>query len=75
MILIQLLEFMRIEFYVVGVIAILAGILLLVFRKKFKEKNRKIIIIVTVILIVYGIYVLTIGVYLVNRTIMYHQAL
>lgn len=75
MILIQLLEIMRIEFYVVGVIAILAGILLLVFHKKFKEKNRKLIIIWAVILIVYGIYVLTVGVYLVNKTIMYHQAL
>ena len=75
MILIQLLEMMRIMFYVVGVIAILAGILLLVFHKKFKEKNRKLIIILAVILILYGICALTFGVYLVNKTIMYHKAL
>lgn len=74
-IVVQLLEIMRIIFYVVAIFALLGGVLLLLLHKKFKERHHKTIKIFAIVLILYGVYVLTFGLYCVNTTIAYHSAL
>lgn len=72
---VQLLGIMKIMFYVVSILALLGGVLLLLLHKKFKKRHHKTIKIFAIILILYGVYVLTFGLYYVNSTIAYHSAL